>query len=143
MAPWLTLRVARKDAFDRAVVILPDIGEEEFRRLRVWLRWANPGNPFAESDVLTIVLFIARALLAFMSIPHHAAGPAQSVFRSTRHQRNNIWLVVNAFAGWALRRLRPDGDRAGFYSGTWAQAPRVQILLLIVLIAVARRDPLV
>ena len=43
VAPWLTLVLWRAEGsrFDRAVVILPDmLGEEEFRRLRVWLRWA-------------------------------------------------------------------------------------------------------
>ncbi len=43
VAPWLTLVLwrPRGSRFDRAVVILPDmLGEAEFRRLRVLLRWA-------------------------------------------------------------------------------------------------------
>ena len=43
VAPWLTLVLWRAEGsrFDRAVLILPDmLGEEEFRRLRVRLRWA-------------------------------------------------------------------------------------------------------
>ena len=43
VAPWLTLVLWRAEGsrFDRAVLILPDmLGEEEFRRLREWLRWA-------------------------------------------------------------------------------------------------------
>lgn len=43
VAPWLTLLLWRAEGsrFDRAVLILPDmLGEEDFRRLRVWLRWA-------------------------------------------------------------------------------------------------------
>jgi hypothetical protein len=43
VAPWITLLLWRAEGsrFDRAVLILPDmLGEEEFRRLRVWLRWA-------------------------------------------------------------------------------------------------------
>ena len=42
-APWLALVLWRADGlrFDRVVLILPDmVGEAEFRRLRVWLRWA-------------------------------------------------------------------------------------------------------
>lgn len=43
VAPWLTIVLWRPDGawIDRAVVILPDmVGAEEFRRLRVLLRWA-------------------------------------------------------------------------------------------------------
>ena len=43
VSPWLTLVLWRPEGarFDRAVLIVPDmLGEEEFRRLRVLLRWA-------------------------------------------------------------------------------------------------------
>jgi toxin CptA len=43
VAPWLTIVVWRPHGsrLDRAVLVLPDMLEEEdFRRLRVWLRWA-------------------------------------------------------------------------------------------------------
>lgn len=43
VAPWLTIVIWRPEGarLDRAVLVLPDmLPKEDFRRLRVWLRWA-------------------------------------------------------------------------------------------------------
>jgi len=92
---------------------------------------------------LTIVLFIACALLALMSVPFiMRLVPPNPYFgiNTPRTSRNNeIWLVVNAFAGWAL--LAASGIMAialAFYSGTWwLKSWWMQFLLLIVLLGIA------
>ncbi len=89
---------------------------------------------------LTIVLFIVCALLAFTSVPFIMRlvppNPYFGINTPNTKRNNEIWLVVNAFAGWAL--LAASGLMAialAFYSGTWWLKPWwVQILLLIVLV---------
>jgi hypothetical protein len=72
---------------------------------------------------LTIVLFIACALLAFMSVPFIMRlvppNPYFGINTANTSRNNEIWLVVIAF-----------------YSGTWWLKPWwAQLLLLIVLVA--------
>ncbi len=92
---------------------------------------------------LTIVLFILCALLAFTAVPFIMRlvppNPYFGINTPRTGRDNEIWLVVNAFAGWAL--LAAAGLMAialAFYSGTWwLKHWWTQILLLIVLLGIA------
>jgi hypothetical protein len=89
---------------------------------------------------LTIVLFIGCALLAFAAVPLIMRivppNPFYGINTSNTAKDNEIWLVVNAFLGWAV--LAAAGLMAialAFYSGTWwLKSWWMQLLLFLILV---------